>query len=87
MRALAYEGIVSGESGAAALGGLLALAQHGTDEERSRAGLGEDACVLIVNTEGATDPTNYERVVGRAASDVASARDHLVASNADHHDH
>jgi diaminopropionate ammonia-lyase len=87
MRALAYEGIVSGESGAASLGGLLALVQHGTEEERSLAGLGEDACVLIVNTEGATDPTNYQRVVGRAVTDVASARDHLVASNADHHDH
>ncbi|KMO82857.1 diaminopropionate ammonia-lyase [Mycolicibacterium chlorophenolicum] len=88
MRALADEGIVSGESGAAGLGALLALAERGTPEERSRAGLHADACVLIVNTEGATDPANYERVVGRSAADIASARDHLVVSNgADHRHH
>lgn len=75
MRALAREGIVSGESGAAGLGGLMALAEHGTPEERSRAGLHAGACVLIVNTEGATDPANYERVVGRPATDVATALD------------
>lgn len=77
MRALAREGIVSGESGAAGLGGLLALAERGTPEERSRAGLHADACVLVVNTEGATDPANYERVVGRTATDVTQARDDL----------
>jgi diaminopropionate ammonia-lyase len=88
MRALAHQGIVSGESGAAGLGGLLALAECGTPEERSRAGLDADAYVLVVNTEGATDPANYERVVGRAATDVASARDHLAVSEAaDHHHH
>lgn len=76
MRALAREGIVSGESGAAGLGGLLALAEHGTPEERSRTGLHADACVLVVNTEGATDPANYERVVGRTATDVAASREH-----------
>ena len=73
MRALADEGIVAGESGAAGLGGLLALAERGTPEERAHAGLDPDACVLLVNTEGATDPANYERVVGRPATDVATA--------------
>ncbi|TDL10500.1 diaminopropionate ammonia-lyase [Mycolicibacterium obuense] len=73
MRALADEGIVAGESGAAGLGGLLALAERGTPEERAHAGLHPDACVLLVNTEGATDPANYERVVGRPATDVATA--------------
>ena len=89
MRALAREGIVAGESGAAGLGGLLALAERGTPQERSRAGLAADACVLVVNTEGATDPANYERVVGRTARDVASAAaDHVVVSKAtDHHHH
>jgi diaminopropionate ammonia-lyase len=85
MRALADEGIVAGESGAAGLGGLLALAEHATSEERSRAGLRADACVLVVNTEGATDPANYEVVVGRQAADVAPARDQQAAGMPGHH--
>jgi diaminopropionate ammonia-lyase len=71
MRALADEGIVAGESGAAGLGGLLAIIEHGTDEDRARAGLRPDASVLLVNTEGATDPANYQAVVGRTADEVA----------------
>jgi diaminopropionate ammonia-lyase len=66
MRALAEEGIVSGESGAAGLGGLLALSEHGTAVDVDAAGLHPGACVLLVNTEGATDPVNYRRVLGRA---------------------
>lgn len=62
MRALAGAGIVAGESGAAGLAGLLALASDGV--EAARAGLTESACLLVVNTEGATDPANYRRVVG-----------------------
>ena len=85
MRALADEGIVAGESGAAGLGGLLALAEHASAEERSRAGLHAEACVLVVNTEGATDPANYEVVVGRQAADVASARDQSTAGKRAHH--
>lgn len=60
MRALADVGIVAGESGAAGLAGLLALVEVG---DAARAGLTADACVLVVNTEGATDPLNYRRVV------------------------
>jgi diaminopropionate ammonia-lyase len=63
MRALAAEGIVAGESGAAGLAGLLALAAEGSPAARQQAGLRADACVLVVNTEGATDPVNYRRVV------------------------
>lgn len=83
MRALAKVGIVSGESGAAGLGGLLALVDHGTVGERSRAGLHGEACVLVVNTEGATDPANYEEVVGQSAADVVSARNRLAAGSSD----
>lgn len=61
MRLLAESGIVAGESGAAALGGLLA-AVHTT--QSSMLGLEPDTCVLVVNTEGATDPSNYTAVVG-----------------------
>ncbi len=74
MSALADEGIVAGESGAASLGGLLALADYGTEHDRARLGLRTDACVLIVNTEGATDPVNYRTAVGRMPHEVA-ARD------------
>jgi diaminopropionate ammonia-lyase len=73
MRALADEGIVAGESGAAGLGGLLALRAAGTEQQRERAGLRPGATVLLVDTEGATDPDNYRTVVGRPAYQVAVA--------------
>jgi diaminopropionate ammonia-lyase len=86
MRLLADEGVVAGESGAAGLGGLLAIAHSGSDDDRRAAGLGAKACVLVVNTEGATDPVNYQAVVGRAASDVATIRDSSLTPT-HRHDH
>ncbi len=57
--------IVSGESGAATLGALLALtSQDSLAGARQRAGLGSRTRVLLLNTEGATDPDNFERIVG-----------------------
>jgi diaminopropionate ammonia-lyase len=62
MRVLAGEGIVSGETGAAALAGLLeALATDGAGPT-----LGPDSSVLVLSTEGATDPDAYADIVGRA---------------------
>lgn len=62
MRALAAVGVVAGESGAATLGAMLAAA---ADDALGRAvGLTPDASLLLVNTEGATDPENYAAVVG-----------------------
>ncbi|WOQ17038.1 diaminopropionate ammonia-lyase [Raineyella sp. W15-4] len=58
MRLLAADGIASGESGAAGLAGLL--------RHREGLGLGPDDHVLVVSTEGPTDPVNYERVCGFA---------------------
>jgi diaminopropionate ammonia-lyase len=75
MRALADEGIVAGESGAAGLAGLLALRAHASAEQLEAAGLNRDASVLVVNTEGATDPDNYARVVGRSAEQVAAMQE------------
>lgn len=69
MRALAEVGIVAGESGAATLGALLAAADD--PELRRVLALTADASVLLVNTEGATDPDNYETAVGRPPTDVA----------------
>ena len=65
MRTLADEGIVAGETGAAALAGLEALAAM-PDSAAARKTLGLDgsATVLVLCTEGATDPERYARIVG-----------------------
>jgi len=56
MRALADVGVVSGESGAAGLAGLLAFGPQ--------LGLRPDDRVLVVSTEGDTDPVAYRHIVG-----------------------
>ena len=63
MRLGADSGIVSGETGASGLGGLLALLRAEEGEE-ARLGLGVsgETRVLVFNTEGATDPDAYRRV-------------------------
>jgi len=63
MRALARDGIVSGESGAAGVAGLLALCDD--PAARARLALDAGAEVLAISTEGATDPASWERWVGR----------------------
>ncbi len=65
MRRLAREGIVSGESGAAGLAGLLLAAED--PAARTALALGPDSRVLVFSTEGATDPALYARLVGTAA--------------------
>jgi diaminopropionate ammonia-lyase len=57
MRALAAEGIVAGECGAAGLAGLTALADRFGGDLRARR-------ALIISTEGATDPEAYRRIIG-----------------------
>lgn len=51
--------IISGESGAATLGALALMG----DDCRQFLGLRADSVVLLFNTEGDTDPENWERVV------------------------
>jgi diaminopropionate ammonia-lyase len=65
MRDLAAAGIVAGETGAAALAGLAEVTQ-GPDAAAARAALGlrADTRVLLLCTEGATDPDAYRRIVG-----------------------
>ncbi len=60
MRTLAVCGIISGETGAAALAGLEAVMASSNPLE-----LGKESTVLVISTEGATDPAAYERIVGR----------------------
>ena len=64
MRELAADGIVSGETGAAATGAILALTANGASIDAGELGLHPDATVVAISTEGATDPAEYERIVG-----------------------
>ena len=57
MRELAAAGLAIGESGAAPLAGLRALAEDPRCAAlREHVGLGEDSRVLLVATEGPTEP-------------------------------
>jgi diaminopropionate ammonia-lyase len=51
-----------GESGVAGLAGLLRVAA--SEPAREALSLGSESRVLVVGTEGATDPVIYRRVVG-----------------------
>jgi len=65
MRLLASDGIVSGESGAAGLAGCLeAFGATGAQDYRKLLGINEASALLMISTEGATDPTAYARIVG-----------------------
>ncbi|MEU1982104.1 diaminopropionate ammonia-lyase [Nocardia sp. NPDC019395] len=58
MRLMYADEVVSGESGAAGLAGLLTHARE--------LGLGPDDHILVFSTEGATDTANFNRVTGAA---------------------
>ena len=74
MRELAVVGVVSGESGAAGLGGLFELLEAGEAHViRARLGIDNTSRVLIISTEGATDPALYERVVGRPPAAIGAS--------------
>jgi len=64
--------IVSGESGGAGLAGLIRAA--GDKKMRAALGLDSSSRVLIINSEGATDPVRYAELVGMAPQEVAQAR-------------
>lgn len=60
--------VVAGESGGVGLAGLIAA----VDDPDARAALGLDASsrVFVINTEGATDPSKYEALVGLSPEEV-----------------
>lgn len=66
MRDLAVDGVVAGETGAAALGGLAASIGL-IDDARLR------GTVVVLCTEGATDPAAYRAIVGSGASATAQS--------------
>jgi diaminopropionate ammonia-lyase len=73
MRALAHPlpgdpAVEAGDSAAAGLGIVLAaLRDTDGDALRDALGLSPDSHVLVVSTEGNTDPENYRRVVREGA--------------------
>ncbi|KQR73606.1 PLP-dependent lyase/thiolase [Burkholderia sp. Leaf177] len=64
--------IVSGESGAAGLAGLMHAS--GNAEERNALGLDKHSQVLLLNTEGATAPALYRELTSLRAEDVLCAQ-------------
>ena len=68
MRVLGGDGIVAGETGAGGLAGMLALA-HDPQMREARAALGLSGTsrVLLLCTEGATDPEAYARLTEETA--------------------
>lgn len=61
--------IVAGESGGVGLAGFLRLAGSSAAAEM---GLGPDARVFVINTEGATDPSLYAELVGKAPAHLTA---------------
>ncbi|MDQ4028023.1 MAG: pyridoxal-phosphate dependent enzyme, partial [Actinomycetota bacterium] len=61
MRALASVGVVAGETGAAGVGCLMDLQASGVLLEL---GVTDRSRVLVLSTEGATDPKAYAQIVG-----------------------
>ena len=71
MRLLARDGIVAGETGAAGLAGLLALGDvPELSQARAATSLGPQSTVLLLSTEGATDPDAYRRLTAEPEPEV-----------------
>jgi diaminopropionate ammonia-lyase len=63
--------IVSGESGAVTLGALMFIADYAEFRElKDYIGLGPDSQILLLNSEGNTDPEYFRRVVWEGANSV-----------------
>ena len=56
--------IISGETGASGLAGLIALIKaNELHELREKLNLNEETVILLINTEGDTDPENFKKIV------------------------
>ncbi len=62
--------VVSGESGGVGLAGFLKAVAD--PDMKAALSIGPDAHILVVNTEGATDPGRYREIVGASPADVQS---------------
>lgn len=64
MREYHKENVTAGESGASGLAALLALLNDNElKKAREKSGLNKNSRVLLINTEGDTDPVNYKRII------------------------
>ncbi|MER2150372.1 MAG: hypothetical protein ABS900_02040 [Candidatus Limivicinus sp.] len=54
--------MISGESGAVTYGLLLTILQ--AEELRKLFRIDSDSVILLINTEGDTDPENYRKITG-----------------------
>jgi diaminopropionate ammonia-lyase len=74
MRLYHRHAITSGESGSSTLAGLLALLQRPElAPARDMLRLGSESSILLINTEGATDPENHRRVVSTQGDTTGKA--------------
>ncbi len=56
--------VISGESGASALGALIELCISNKYRAfKKKINLNRTSKILLINTEGNTDPVNYDRVI------------------------
>ncbi|MFS8055011.1 diaminopropionate ammonia-lyase [Rhizobium sp. BR 317] len=69
--------MVAGESGGVGLAALLNLAAD--KALREKIGLGPQSRIFLINTEGATDPNLYEKLIGATPSEVLSRNMERVA--------
>lgn len=68
MRLLAADGITAGETGAASLAGLLRALDPSDPQAKAALNLDADVRVLLLCTEGATDPDHYAELTSRVDS-------------------
>ncbi len=65
MRALRSELIVAGETGASGFGGIIKLLESpDARHARNALNISKETTILVISTEGATDPQSYESIVG-----------------------
>ncbi|WP_019171689.1 diaminopropionate ammonia-lyase [Pseudaminobacter salicylatoxidans] len=62
--------VVAGESGGVGLAALIKVAKD--EKLRAAAGLTETSRIFLINTEGATDPALYEKLVGISPDQLAA---------------
>ena len=63
--------IISGESGAATLGAAQRILEDPRFAEvKQTMGFDENSVLLLINTEGDTDPENYRKIVGKSPKEL-----------------
>ena len=71
MKRLSFENIISGESGAATLAAFTAICSDKKAKELVK--IDQDSRILLISTEGATDPQIYMKLVGKKATEIITS--------------